>query len=190
MIQLLVFFDKEISEIIRVNLSNLFLIKKTFLIITLLGNYSLIWVVFFLLIFFEHKSKLRLLKYFLIILSISFIFNDILLKNVFHRNRPLSKKNITNIKIDNSQNLYSFKINYPLDSSFPSGHSNNSFAMATYLAFINKKRKYIYFSFAFLIALSRVVLGYHYLFDIIFGALLGFLISSYIIKNFYKHEKT
>ncbi len=75
--------------------------------------------------------------------------------------------------------------------SFPSGHTTSSFAVATVLGlkyslnFKNKKLRLIYplIAFAALIGFSRVYIGVHYPFDVVFGALLG-LISAIIVLKF------
>lgn len=59
---------------------------------------------------------------------------------------------------------------------FASGHSSNSFAIATFLwlflRFMLPYSKWL-FAWAFLIAYSRIYLGVHYPLDIIVGALVG-----------------
>lgn len=57
--------------------------------------------------------------------------------------------------------------------SFPSNHALNNFAAATYFYFLYPKLKWILFSSAALIAISRVYLGLHYPSDIIGGAAIG-----------------
>ncbi|PJC24224.1 hypothetical protein CO057_03965, partial [Candidatus Uhrbacteria bacterium CG_4_9_14_0_2_um_filter_41_50] len=69
--------------------------------------------------------------------------------------------------------------------SFPSAHASTSMAFATSLgyAFIGSSLEYgwvfafIWFLLACLIAMSRVVVGVHYFFDVLIGALIGYLIA-------------
>ncbi|MEM7039028.1 MAG: phosphatase PAP2 family protein [Bacteroidota bacterium] len=60
---------------------------------------------------------------------------------------------------------------------FVSSHAANFFGLATYLFFFFRDRwkwaGLIFFSCAFLVALSRVYLGVHYPGDILFGGMLG-----------------
>ncbi|MBI4440732.1 phosphatase PAP2 family protein [Candidatus Woesearchaeota archaeon] len=62
-------------------------------------------------------------------------------------------------------------------SSFPSGHAGVVFAMLPF--YLN----WYWFTFALLVALSRVYLGVHYLSDVIFGALIGYGIGLIILRR-------
>jgi undecaprenyl-diphosphatase len=57
-------------------------------------------------------------------------------------------------------------------SSFPSGHATLAFAYASMLASIYGRKRYFY-SYALLVAFSRLYLGQHYPSDLVFGAALG-----------------
>jgi len=61
--------------------------------------------------------------------------------------------------------------------SFPSGHTMTAFACATAIAFFYPATAAALFFFAFSIALSRIVLGMHFLSDVVAGALVGALIG-------------
>lgn len=59
-------------------------------------------------------------------------------------------------------------------ASFPSGHATTAFAFAvTLTALLGIRWRWLFFAFAALIALSRVVTGMHYLTDVVAGAALG-----------------
>lgn len=66
--------------------------------------------------------------------------------------------------------------------SLPSTHAVNMFASAVILSFYYRQYRWIFFTVASLVAFSRVYIGVHYPFDIIFGACLGALIGYAIIK--------
>ncbi len=74
--------------------------------------------------------------------------------------------------------------------SFPSGHTANSFAVATLiglkysLKFRNKKFRLIYplIAFAVVIGFSRIYIGVHYPLDVIFGALIGVTCALIALK--------
>jgi undecaprenyl-diphosphatase len=72
-----------------------------------------------------------------------------------------------------------------LNSSFPSGHSTFAFALAFSIFWYDKKSGIIFIILAILVALGRVLVGVHYPLDILFGALLGFLVVR-ITKFFVK----
>ena len=66
----------------------------------------------------------------------------------------------------------------PLDKySFPSGHTMNAVNFAVLFTWAFPMLAYIVVPFAFLVALSRVVLGMHYPTDVLVGAALGILLS-------------
>ena len=61
--------------------------------------------------------------------------------------------------------------------SMPSNHAANMFAFATTLSFFYERYKTFLFILASLIAFSRVYVGVHFPGDILFGALIGYIIS-------------
>ena len=65
--------------------------------------------------------------------------------------------------------------------SFPSAHASNFFAVATYFNYFYPKYRWVYFSAAFLVALSRVSIGVHYPLDIIAGGILGACCALFVI---------
>jgi undecaprenyl-diphosphatase len=66
--------------------------------------------------------------------------------------------------------------------SFPSGHTSRTFVLATVLSkFHPKFAKYLY-SFAIIMALSRVYIGVHYPLDIISGAILGISVGMLVLR--------
>lgn len=72
------------------------------------------------------------------------------------------------------------------NSSFPSGHTIEAFAIALAISTLFPKRQYIVlvFLWALLIAYSRLALGVHYPFDVIAGILTGLLVSYITLKTF------
>jgi len=139
---------------------------------SLRGNSILVWilVIIIALIVEERKNPgiSRKDKQFATLFLTAFLLSALIvefpLKNLFHRQRPIST-------------------NYcPTDFSFPSGHATTAFAAATVLTSFNKKRKWLYYLTAILISYSRIYLVCHYFFDITFGAILGIIISKITIR--------
>lgn len=145
------------------------------------GATSIIWLALLVsLVFFEAKRHKDFIVCFMLALMIA-TFAYTSLKQIIKRPRPLST---------NSNQFQPILTNYPTDYSFPSGHATISFATATILSAFDKKRKRYFYLLAALISCSRVYLGYHYVFDVITGALLGWIISwTLLIKLKMKNEK-
>lgn len=66
--------------------------------------------------------------------------------------------------------------------SFPSTHAMAVFSV---LPFINKNTKFpkVFILYALIVAFSRVYFSYHYLSDVVFGALFGYVIGSIIYRR-------
>lgn len=69
--------------------------------------------------------------------------------------------------------------------SFPSGHASFMFALGFLMSYLNKRAGIIILILAILTGISRVLAGVHYWYDILGGAVLGYIVS-YIIFFFYK----
>ena len=74
-------------------------------------------------------------------------------------------------------------------SSFPSGHTASSFTAATVIGLKYYKRSkgkhwliYPLLIFAVIVGFSRIYIGVHYPYDVIFGAILGVIIALFILK--------
>jgi undecaprenyl-diphosphatase len=93
------------------------------------------------------------------------------LKHLSHRARPFVQQNVI-LRI--SPATVSGLAN---DSSFPSGHACNAFMIAALLAKQVRRKRYVFYGMAALVALSRVYLGVHYPSDVIMGACVGLVIT-------------
>jgi membrane-associated phospholipid phosphatase len=71
-------------------------------------------------------------------------------------------------------------------ASFPSGHTTTSVAAALAFGAVLPRWRPAFLLAALLIALSRIVLGVHYLSDVIAGALLGTAVAFWLLERFKK----
>ncbi len=73
-------------------------------------------------------------------------------------------------------------------NSFPSGHSATAFSAAAVFSILFPKFRFLFFSAAAIIALSRIAVGKHYLSDVIAGSFLGFG-TAVLLFNLYFRPK-
>ena len=97
----------------------------------------------------------------------------VLIKVLFKTPRPF-------VSIPEINSLFQFG---SLDS-FPSGHSAIFFAIAVALYHYNRELGIVYGILAVLIGFARVASGVHYLSDVLFGFLIGYLVVKFIQKYF------
>lgn len=71
--------------------------------------------------------------------------------------------------------------------SFPSNHAANCFAGALILAHFFPRYRYFFYTFALIIALSRVSLGVHYPSDILAGGVLGSACAWLVVALYTKY---
>ncbi|MBS3114022.1 phosphatase PAP2 family protein [Candidatus Woesearchaeota archaeon] len=156
-------FDRQISSFFQESQFAFF--DFIFSIITNFG-FVLVVMLFIPSIILYRKNKDSIYLLWLAFI-VSFILNFIV-KLVVHRIRPVDTFTYPFLNI----------INY----SFPSTHSIVVFSLLPIL--IKKLPKYRYYSisFAFLVAFTRVYLGFHFLSDVIFGALAGYFIGDYFLE--------
>ena len=70
---------------------------------------------------------------------------------------------------------------WPLDSSFPSGHTSTSFACATILTLAFPRAAPGFFLLALAIGFSRIYVGAHYPLDVVGGAALG-IVTALLLR--------
>jgi membrane-associated phospholipid phosphatase len=79
-------------------------------------------------------------------------------------------------------------------ASFPSGHSASAFALATILSLCdkNKNRSWLYLFFAALVGYSRIYLAQHFLQDVFWGSVDGFIcgvVCFLIIEKYFSRRR-
>ncbi len=131
-----------------------------------IGSSGLIWIAGGLDMLLTKKyRKAGILL--LICLVITWVLNDMLIKNLIQRPRPY-------ITLSELKALVPLRTDY----SFPSGHTSTSFACA-YAAVRSNGRRWVWvYAVAAMIAVSRLFVGMHYPSDILAGILFGTLIAA------------
>ena len=103
---------------------------------------------------------------------------DNIVKPFFQRIRPCNVLENVHLLINCSQSY-----------AMPSNHAVNNFAAATLFSYFYPSMKYFLFIGAFIVAISRVMCGVHYPFDVLVGALIG-VIFALIVIYFWKIGKS
>ncbi len=183
--------DINLTQIIRLALPHNRLFDLFFSFFSQNGGSILIWIalVIFILFFEERKNPgiSTKDKQFIIIITLALITQailvNIILKNTFQRPRPPAMQ-ASILALRAGPQLQPNIC--PHDFSFPSGHAATAFCAAAILSVFDKKKKYLYYLIAFLIALSRIYLNCHYLGDVLAGGLIGWGVSwiyLYLLKT-------
>lgn len=179
MLSLFLNFDNQTTSFIMYLIPHNYFFESFFSFFSLQGNSIFIWLAIILsLIILEEirfpgiqKTDKKFIIYFIISFTMTTVLVNFILKPVFHRSRPNLSSKIYNLRSKAC----------PIDYSFPSSHAATAFAAAAILAFFDKKRRWFYWTVAFLISFSRIYLGCHYVFDVVIGAIIGYLISNLLL---------
>ena len=165
-------FDKTISSMFK----GIKIIPLDFVfgIITNFGIALMLFLAIPLIILYRKDRKA---VYFMIMAFASAILISFAIKLIILRQRPV-------------ETLY-----YPLigiiNYSFPSMHSMAVFALLPLLINFFPGKKYFWIGAAFLVAFTRIYLNFHYLSDVVFGIIAGYIIGKFFLKLYKKgiHEK-
>lgn len=139
-------------------------------IITNFGIVVLLLVAIPSLILYRKKKKIAFLLWLNFFIS---ILLTLLLKLIIARQRPIEG--------------LTYSLTHILNYSFPSMHSVVAFSMLAMLITYLPKQRYFWTSFAILVGFSRVYLGFHFLSDVVFGALIGYFAGYYSRKIYEKY---
>ena len=148
---------------------------------TYIGEGGAVWIAAALILMFIRSKRPA---GFAAALSLIFelIFNENILKHIFHRTRPF----LINTSIDTI-------VHRPSSYSFPSGHTCSAFAAATAIFCFDKRLGTIAYIVAALIGFSRNYFYIHYPTDVLCGALFGVLLglaAAALIKAFIRRRQT
>ncbi len=132
---------------------------------SLIGNVGLVWILTGIVLLIPKRTRRGGILT-LICLLAAYLVNDQVLKELVARPRPYHT--LTELEILVAQLT---------SSSFPSGHTNSSFAAAMALTLAFGKRGALAYIPATLIALSRCYVGVHYPSDVLAGMIVGTLVA-------------
>ncbi|RLC48962.1 MAG: hypothetical protein DRH57_01095 [Candidatus Cloacimonadota bacterium] len=167
--------NERLFEWINIGLSNKFF--DIFLSnITKLG--SIVFAFLFTLAICILSKNVRLTFKIVYVLAFNLIVVQIL-KYIFNTVRPFCVENA------NSNLIYSDAFVRTLGPGFPSSHSAVIFTIAFIMHRLYPRLSPLYFSIAIIVSFSRIYLGVHYPFDVLFGSLFG-LISGWLFDKRFK----
>lgn len=160
--------DKGITDAIHFGLQNGFF-DAIMPIITRLGDGGLIWIIFSIILICTKKyRKVGITS--LLAISLGAILTEGVIKHLVERVRP-----IIAYPIDNPL------IKLPTSSSFPSGHTASSVAVAYVLCTYIKRYRVYFISLAAFIGFSRIYLYVHYFSDVMGGVVVGLICGILVV---------
>ncbi len=124
----------------------------------------------------ERKTALLVIGLSLVTVAVSDPVSSQVLKPLFRRLRPCHP----DFFIEGGRFLLGMKRSF----SFPSSHSMNMFAQAALLTGFYPRRAVYFFSFAAVIAYSRVYTGVHFPLDVAGGAVFGIMTGSAVFFTY------
>jgi undecaprenyl-diphosphatase len=151
--------------------------------ITEIDNWYLVYIFLFSWLFWKGGKNGRIAGVAIILaIILTDQVNSSFLKELFDRTRPCHSLSDVHLLVTCGAG-----------KSMPSSHAANNFALALILSYFFRQYRYVYYSIATFIAISRVYVGVHYPADVIVGAFVGTTISLIlvlIIQKFFKFQRT
>lgn len=170
MFQFIMGLDKEILIWIQDMLRN-DMLTPAMTFITKLGDGGAIWILLSVALLIPKKTRMTGFMM-LLSLGITFIIDNIFLKNIVARIRPYDAILELECLVERQK-----------DFSFPSGHSGSAFATAVVMLLrLPKKYGIPAIILALLISFSRLYVGVHYLTDVLVGAIIGTIIALIVYR--------
>ncbi len=141
-----------------------FLFRYMFYSAYILEFFFILVIIYF---FLKKEKALALLLIFTLVVN---LFVASILKSDFERERPY--------QILEAKKL----INAEDNSSFPSRHAELAFAFSTIMIFFYRRFGLLLILISAIIGIGRIYVGIHYPSDVVGGALIGILLSIFILK--------
>jgi membrane-associated phospholipid phosphatase len=177
------FIDKPIAYSLH-DISHQSMIYQIFQYITLFGDMKLAiffivfsFIVASLILYKKPHNALANILFFICLSMGVVIFLELFLKFLLGRYRP---------ELLFEHNLYGFHFfsHQFLMNSSPSGHAARVFVFITALSLIWKRATLLFIAAGLLVCCSRLILEFHFLSDVLFGAALGVLATLWIAKYY------
>lgn len=162
----------------------LFWIRETFcsdfldgimMFLTKLGDSGFLWIALGIGMVLLGRGKQRQLRtwgvWLLVCLGITALVTNGILKPMVARTRPYDLLG------------YAILVEHLSDFSFPSGHTAAAFVGARLFLAMDKKWGIVMTVFACLMGFTRLYLGVHFPSDVLIGGLLGWMITSFVLKG-------
>lgn len=133
-------------------------------VFSIVTNFGIVLAIMLLIPMLVIKDKRKI--YILLLAFLSAVVVSLLVKLMFLRQRPTDL-------------IYPlFKI---LTYSFPSMHAVVAFSLLPMLLHFLPKQRNFWIAFAIFAAFTRIYFGFHYLSDVVFGALLGYSLGCLLL---------
>lgn len=139
-------------------------------LIVFFGQYlAYILAVIFLLIVFKNKNWRMLIIGAISVFLSRFVITEII-RHFYFVSRPFLNPAVHQL------------IFHETSGSFPSGHAAIFFALAMALYFFYKRWSILFFVFAILMGIARIIAGIHWPLDILGGAIIGIFSAYFVYK--------
>ena len=143
-------------------------------VLSIITNFGVVVLVTLLMpsiILYKKNKKIVYLLWLTFIISFVLAF---VIKLIILRQRPME--------------AFTYPFTSILNYSFPSMHSMVAFSLLPLLSKYMPRHKSFWIIFTFFVGFSRFYFGFHFLSDVVFGALSGYVIGDYLLELYDKRK--